>query len=143
MSGAVRRYYRGAELVAMKDVAAGENRYYHFDHQGTTQALTSSVGTVTDRFNSDAWGRILGSSASIINQMWFVGSTGYYTSLDLLYVRKRWYSPRQALWISKDQLSFEPTFQYARNNPASRTDPSGLKPTWDRKSTRLNSSHSR
>ena len=30
-----RRYYRGRNLVTMRDVAAGQNYVYHFDHQGT------------------------------------------------------------------------------------------------------------
>ena len=51
-----RRYYRGHRLVAMRDCVANENRYYHFDHQGTTQCLTDSTGAVTDRFASNAWG---------------------------------------------------------------------------------------
>ena len=50
----LRTYYRGHSLVAMRDEVAGQNLYYHFDHQGTTQALTDSTGTVTDRFASDA-----------------------------------------------------------------------------------------
>jgi hypothetical protein len=56
MSTALRTYIRGAETVLMRDDVAGTNRYYHFDHQGTTQALSDSTGAVTDRFASDAWG---------------------------------------------------------------------------------------
>src|SRR5205823_4638050 len=55
-SAALRSYYRGFMLEAMRDEGAGANRYYRFDHQGTTQALTDSTGAVTDRFASDAWG---------------------------------------------------------------------------------------
>ena len=50
----LRRYYRGHSLVAMRDVQANQTRYYHFDNQGTTQALTDSTGAVTDRFACDA-----------------------------------------------------------------------------------------
>jgi hypothetical protein len=50
---AVRRYYRGHDLVTVRDVAAGQSRVYHFDHQGTTQCLTGQAGAVTDRFAAD------------------------------------------------------------------------------------------
>ena len=40
----LRRYYRGANLVAMRDVQAGQNRYYHFDHEDTTQCLRHQAG---------------------------------------------------------------------------------------------------
>ena len=56
MSTALRTYFRGRNLVSMRDQAAGKMAYYHFDHQGTTQCLTDSAGAVTDRFASDAWG---------------------------------------------------------------------------------------
>jgi len=46
---ALRRYYRGDELIAMRDVQAATTRYYRFDAQGTTQCLTNEAGVVTDR----------------------------------------------------------------------------------------------
>jgi hypothetical protein len=56
VSTALRTYYRGHNLAAMRDSVAATNRYYHIDHQGTTQCLTDSMGAVTDRFAADAWG---------------------------------------------------------------------------------------
>jgi hypothetical protein len=49
----IRRYFRGPTLSGVYDVQANQMRYYHFDHQGTTQCLTDQSGTVTDRFASD------------------------------------------------------------------------------------------
>jgi len=54
MSTALRTYYRGANLVSLREHPTGQTRYYHSDYQGTTQCLTDSAGTVTDRFACDA-----------------------------------------------------------------------------------------
>jgi hypothetical protein len=72
----LRRYYRGHNLVGMRDVPAGATRYYHFDHQGTTQCLTDSAGAVTDRFASDAWGVEVKRTGSSDNRYWYRGAEG-------------------------------------------------------------------
>jgi len=69
MSTALRRYFRGANLVAMQDVVAGKKYVYHFDEQGTTQCLTdAATGAVTDRFSCDAWGVPVKRSGTSINR---------------------------------------------------------------------------
>src|SRR5262245_60382476 len=80
MSTALRTYYRGHRLVTMRDEGAPANRVYHFDHQGTTQCLTDSAGTVTDRFACDAWGAEVKRTGTSINRHWYVGASGYYRS---------------------------------------------------------------
>src|SRR5205085_10960689 len=101
----LRTYYQGHSLVAMRDEVAGQTRYYHFDNQGTTQALTDSTGTVTDRFASDAWGVQVKRSGSSINRQWYIGNLGYIRQADALldYVRARYLAPGQARWLSRDQ----------------------------------------
>jgi hypothetical protein len=74
MSSPTRLYYRGHDLVAMRDDQQGQNRYYHFDHQGTTQCLTDVSGAVTDRFASDAWGVPVKRTGNSINKRWYIGS---------------------------------------------------------------------
>src|SRR5205085_9487507 len=66
----------------MRDEVAGQNRYYHFDHQGTTQCLTDSTGAVTDRFAADAWGVQVKRTGTSINRHWYVGNLGYYRQLE-------------------------------------------------------------
>src|SRR5205085_11303445 len=98
----LRTYYQGHSLVAMRDEVAGPARYYHFDNQGTTQALTDSTGAVTDRFASDAWGVQVKRTGSSNNRQWYVGQLGYYRQVDqaLDYVRMRFLSAMQARWLS-------------------------------------------
>jgi hypothetical protein len=80
MSTALRTYYRGPSLVTMRDEQAGTSSVYHFDCQGTTQALTSQAGAVTDRFASDAWGVQVKRTGTSINRHWFIGKRGFYRS---------------------------------------------------------------
>jgi RHS repeat-associated protein len=128
MSTALRTYYRGQNLVAMRDEAAGQNRYYHFDHQGTTQCLTDSTGAVTDRFAADAWGVQVKRTGTSINRQWYVGDSGYQRQPEqpLDYVRARWFNALRARWISADPLRGEPVYVYVRNRPTVAIDARGL-----------------
>jgi hypothetical protein len=126
-----RRYYRGRNLVTMRDVAAGQNRVYHFDHQGTTQCLTDQTGAVTDRFAADAWGVQVKRTGTSINRHWHIGRLGYYQQADQSneYVRLRWLQVRLGLWSSRDPDRLnEPggsSYTYTSNRPGWLVDPSG------------------
>ncbi len=133
---ALRRYFRGATLVAMQDVAANTRKTYHYDHLGTVQCLTDSTGAVTDRFAADAWGAQVKRTGSSINRQWFVGNLGYARQVDqaIDYVRARYLLGRQARWCTLDPAS-EPTqranrYHYADNQTARMVDPSGLRTCW-------------
>jgi RHS repeat-associated protein len=137
----LRRYYRGRNLVAVRDVAAGQNRYYHFDHQGTTQCLTDQTGAVTDRFASDAWGLQVKRTGTSINRHWYVGRLGYHRQADqaLEYLRARFRRVNAARFVSADPIGTpwaqarpwgpEPGpngYSYVLNRPTVLLDPMGL-----------------
>jgi RHS repeat-associated protein len=112
----------------MRDVQAGVNRYYHFDHQGTTQALTDSTGAVTDRFASDAWGVQVKRTGSSINRQWYVGNLGYIRQVDqaLDDVRARYLDVLRGRWLSTDHLKTDGrVYLYAMGSPVAFADPSG------------------
>lgn len=124
----LRTYYRGRHLTAMRDEAAATTRYFHFDHQGTTQALTDQTGAVTDRFGSDAWGTQVKRTGSTINRQWYIGNWGYYRQVDrsLDYVRARLLENRVGAWLAKDCCgASRGQFQYVSNQPISLIDPTG------------------
>lgn len=130
MSTALRTYYRGDELVGLRDGQGNSTRYYHFDHQGTTQCLTDKTGAVTDRSATDAWGVEVKRTGSSINRQWYIGNGGYYRGEREfhLYVRARNLSTASATWLSadcNDQETPEPPYQYVRNHPTIIVDPSG------------------
>ena len=128
MRTALRRYYRGDELVGMRDGQANATRYYHFDHQGTTQCLTDKSGTATDRFASDAWGAEVKRTGSSINRHWYVGNAGYYSHRDpgIDYVRRRWYHLSSGRFISRDPSNLGAYYVYTANSPVDQIDPTGL-----------------
>jgi RHS repeat-associated protein len=130
MSTALRTYYRGANQVTLKQGLAQERRTYHFDHQGTTQCLTDSTGTVTDRFASDAWGVQVRRTGTGVNRQWYIGSLGYYSSQSpnrITYVRARHLMAVFGQWISKEPIRHMwPVYQYSRNSPIAFVDPDGL-----------------
>jgi RHS repeat-associated protein len=132
LGAALRTYYRGHSLAAMREGAAGANRYYHYDHQGTVQCLTDETGAVTDRFSSNAWGVPVQRTGSSINRHWYIGNWGYYRQVDqaLDYVRARWIRLSTALWLSKDPLPLnlrhQSVYPYVLNWPVSSYDPTGL-----------------
>lgn len=130
MSTQARRYYRGHTLSAMRDTSAGSTGYYHFDHQGTTQALSDSSGAGTARFAADGWGVQSKRTGSSINRHWFIGAMGYYHQPDspLLHVRARYLSTQIARWTSVDPATSSVDanpYQYASNQPVEHVDPSG------------------
>ena len=74
MTAVLRRYYRGAKLNTMEDVVAGKKYVYHFDHQGSTQALTdATTEAVTDRLASDAWGVPVKRTGTSPNRQRYIG----------------------------------------------------------------------
>jgi RHS repeat-associated protein len=127
MSTALRTYFGGHDLTATVGPGASNPRYYHFDHQGTTQALTDTAGAVTDRFASDAWGVEVKRTGSSINRCWYIGSSHYYTgdSSKRCYVRSRWLEVALARWVSADRVPDEHKYAYVNDNPIRHVDPLG------------------
>lgn len=130
----IRRYYRGATQTAIRDVQAATTHYFHYDQQGTTQCLTNSTLTVTDRFASNAWGQQVRRSGSSSNRHWYIGNWGYTQGREqgLDYVRARYYKPNAGQWIAQDPIRPRNlTYVYASNMPSVRVDASGLIDSWD------------
>jgi RHS repeat-associated protein len=135
MSTALRTYFRGHTLAAVREQPVGGSaatRYYHFDHQGTTQCLTDATGAVTDRFASDAWGVQVKRTGTSINRDWYVGNWGYHTQPDngLNYVRARYFASRLGAWLSQDPIATaQRLYVYAHCRPSVLKDVTGLRVT--------------
>ena len=57
---------------------SGVSHFYHYNHLGTTIALTASNQTVSDTYTHDAWGVLLSSTGSTVNPHTYVGRERYY-----------------------------------------------------------------
>ncbi len=106
--------------------------YYHFDRIGSTRALTSSSGSITDTYFYEAFGTSLGGTGSTVNPFQFIGQLGYYrdAASGLYYVRQRVYDPVTGRWVSVDPIQFRSggsnPYRYVGNRPVLDVDPRGL-----------------
>jgi len=134
------RYYvwtPEGELLYMVDAADGNEVYfYHFDHTGSTLALTDGSGAVTDSYAYTPYGRLLGHTGSnpqpfTFNGQWGVRQEG--NSGCLYQMRARYYDASTARFISRDPVwpalgnAFQVNpYQFAWANPLQWSDITGL-----------------
>jgi RHS repeat-associated protein len=106
--------------------------YLHADGLGSVIRQTSATGSVTLTRTYDAWGNMqTGASTggyAFTGREWDL-ETGLY------YYRARYYDPKIGRFISEDPIGFRGGvnfYPYAQQNPALRSDPSGLRTcvTW-------------
>lgn len=139
-SGAFTRYYvwtPGGALLYLVDIAGGNApRYFHFDLAGSTLALTDGAGAMTDSYAYDPHGRLLQQSGTQPQPFTFAGRFGVRqegADGTLYQMRARYYDARSGRFLSREPLwprlenaaALNP-YVYARNNPVSLLDPSGL-----------------
>jgi RHS repeat-associated protein len=134
------RYYvwtPDGRLLYMIDATSGNAvSYYHFDRVGSTLALTSGAGAVTDAYAYSPYGVPAGRTGGNPQPFTYVGRYGVRTepAAGLYQMRARFYDPVTARFLSRDPvwprlaegLSLNP-YAYAANNPLSFIDPSGLR----------------
>jgi RHS repeat-associated protein len=128
--GASTTYYvYGATLLY--EEANGVTKTYHYDHLGSTVALTGEDGlTVTDRLQYGAFGLTADRSGSTDTPFLFHGAWGVVTDPNgLHYMRARYYNARLMRFISSDPIGFGGGmnwYAFASNSPTHRIDPWGL-----------------
>jgi RHS repeat-associated protein len=122
-------YVYGDDLISQN--RGGTVSYYHYDGLGTTRALTNSLATITDEYEFDAFGNLLNSAGSTINNYLFTGEQ-YDPNIGFYYLRARYYDPNTGRFTTIDPfagLLFEPItlhrYLYAGVDPVNNIDPSG------------------
>ncbi|MBI3416000.1 MAG: hypothetical protein HY043_11930 [Verrucomicrobia bacterium] len=139
VGGAFARYYvwtPGGRLLYLIDAANGNTVYYfHFDRVGSTLALTSGAGAVTDAYAYTPYGVLLARTGANPQPFTYVGAFGVRSepAANLFQMRARYYDPASARFLSRDPLwpnlarvqDLNP-YQYAVQSPVKYHDPSGL-----------------
>jgi RHS repeat-associated protein len=129
------RYYLHSPYGLVEQIdAAGNPRWYHYDTNGNTVALTNASGQVTDSYAYTPFGETT-ASGTTANPFRFVGQYGVrnFNNSELYDMRARWYSAEQARFLSLDPLLGQADrpqsldrYAYVVGNPVRGTDPSGL-----------------
>jgi RHS repeat-associated protein len=131
------RYDLGDGNDVLRAELSGEGeRYYFGDAQGSITALArtqQSSGSVTARYEYDAWGQYVGSGGASFNSIGYTGQRAdSETGLMPLGNGERYYSPAVGSFIQQDSFTGSLNlpaslnrYSYVHDNPVKHTDPSG------------------
>jgi RHS repeat-associated protein len=108
-----------------------ENVYYVYDGHGSVRALTDATGAVTDTYDYDAFGNLIHSTGSTVNNYLFAGEQ-FDPNLNLYYNRARYLNTSTGRFWSMDTYEGDPgapeslhKYLYAATDPIDHIDPSG------------------
>jgi RHS repeat-associated protein len=107
-----------------------QNYYYIYDGLGSIVALVNESGQIIENYAYDEWGVPAGIPSGL-NTFGFAGED-YDPVTGLVFLRARYYKPDIGRFVTQDEVVGAQTdplswnlYIYARNNPATLTDPSG------------------
>lgn len=119
-------YIYGLGLINRID-AIDNSRFYHFDHRGSTIAMTDANQTITHSYFYDDFGYPLHTQEEDFNPFRYVGMYGVmYEQEDLQFMRARFYDGEVGRFLSEDPIWASNLYRYSSNNPVGRIDPTGL-----------------
>ena len=141
--GSVTRYVHGLGLIYEETTPAGggaaATRFYHYNWQGSTIALTDAAGSVTARFSYSPYGEatvveVSGLRSPVsgfeITPFLFNGQFGVMAESNGLYcLQARYYSPVFRRFLSEDPAGFAGginLYAYTGGDPVNFMDPFGL-----------------
>jgi RHS repeat-associated protein len=140
--------------VTASSIATGVRRYFHADHLGSINAISSSTGVIEHRMAFDPWGArrtvnssgvwqpggmapasILASYAKTAKPTTNRGFTGHemLDEVGIIHMNGRIYDAYLGRFLQADPIIQEPTmvgslnrYSYTMNNPLNAVDPSGF-----------------
>lgn len=126
--------YAPVLLYEIEENANGGNpanaaRYYHYDHLGSTLALSNDVGTVTGRASYSTYGVKTQSGGTLNTPFLWNGALGVQTDPNgLHHMRARYYHCYLSRFLSEDPLGLSAgsnVYAYCNGNPVMGVDPDG------------------
>jgi len=131
-NGVTNYYVYGPGLLyQVTETAEGTNTLtYHYDYRGSTIALSTDNGQVTDRMEYSAYASTTYRIGTNDTPFLFNGRYGVQTDANgLLYMQARYYNPYLCRFVSADPSGFGGGlnfYAYANGNPVTYLDPFGL-----------------
>ena len=123
------RFVYGHDLISQTRDSV--TSYYRYDGLGSTRALSSSAGIVTDEYTYDAFGNLLDKSGVTVNTYLYTGEF-FDSNIGFYYLRARYMNPQVGRFVTMDTFAgfqCDPyslhKFLYANANPVNMIDPSG------------------
>jgi RHS repeat-associated protein len=132
VGGAVQRTYTYGHALISENQASGVS-FYGYDGLGSVRFLTNASGTVTDRYDYDAFGTLMSTSTTpTLNNYRFAGEQND-PNLGLYYLRARYYNAGVGRFWSRDSAGINHTnprelnrYVYVADNPVNAIDPTGM-----------------
>jgi RHS repeat-associated protein len=108
--GAVQvRYTYGTSVVSEARLSGTPTtRFYGYDAHGNVTFLTDAAGAVTDAYEYDAWGNLVGQTGTSVNTRLYAGEQ-LDPDFGLVNLRARYYSPGRGRFWTIDALDVVPT----------------------------------
>ena len=130
-------YSYGLGLTGVME--GSKTSYYHYNHLGSTTAITDSTGQVITRASYGTYGELLGVTGEAGGEtlrFLYNGRYGVQTEENsLYYMRARYYNQDARRFVNLDPVRGELTntqslnrYAYVQGNPVRATDPLGLSP---------------
>ena len=127
----VRSFTYGHERIAQRIVGSSLS-FYQYDGHGSVRQLTNASGTITDAYDYDAFGNLIYRSGTTPNDYLYCGEQ-FDANLGFYNLRARYMNPSNGRFWTMDSFMGAPNdpltlhkYLYARSNPVSNVDPSGL-----------------
>jgi RHS repeat-associated protein len=124
----------GRKAISQRTKGSGgawTSNYYAQDGHGSVVLLTDSAGAITDTYEYDAFGTVIGRTGTTANNLTYSGEW-MDADLALQHLRARWYSPGTGRFIGRDPVEgYEDApftiqaYAYGANNPLTYSDPTG------------------
>jgi RHS repeat-associated protein len=125
--GAVKtRYLYGLERISQTQVATAVTSFYGYDGHGDVRYLMDVTGKVTDTYDYDAFGNVVGTTGSTANAYRYQGEA-LDAETGLYYLRARYYDPVAGRFLSVDPMvdRGQHPYEYAGADPVNGHDPTG------------------
>jgi RHS repeat-associated protein len=131
ITNVAKTYTYGLDLISQLQISPLLITFYGYDGHGSARFLTGTNGVITDTYAYDAYGTLITSVGSVVNDYLYVGEQ-WDKHLNLYFFRQRYNNPATGRFLTSDSFEgnlFDPLslhkYLYAHADPVNKLDPTG------------------